>query len=913
MNKIKKSLIIGGSSVLGLSVLVIAPATAFFLTGQPIPIYDQAKYLIREKNPLIIDGYFFDNTASYGTTASKSITSILTSSFLKVDTTGETEFEKNQNGDLVVSKPSVEKYVFALAKEIILEYKDPVTGVITIKIFDNDDAEIIPPNPSKLPTVTLKSNNARSINSNEFENALKQPNLVSLSFSVDENKKWVNSSLQETQYNIDVNDFFYSYMRTKLYDTKYRQAHGGDKKLDTYFQKLTSTVNRFAEKDRYPNEYLFDVFNIDSKALVNQNQTIRTIKVGETNKKVFSFHAIQGEKASWIDLIAKTVVNSNLFSAAPSQFIEQKLASNNSLNTIKVGNETLEITGEARKFGMYTYGARREDVLYAAAYVPTGATENRITFTKNKYYSSDSYVNNNETLKEIILEYSNVTDDVTFQNQAFSSFQNQILSEIDYSSLLPQQKEQIWGPDGNQYKQNGLLFTKKLNQTKSIGRTLLVSNISPIIDADPVKQKQQRDAARSANWLNDEYAKIFYGYDLETLWDGKLSTTDTYFSGTGLKLRQYLLSAINWITYINNSSSGTKVFWANHAAENASFFPTSSNQEIRKTPLDFYDEVNSVGYLDTATNKIQYVTPKEMYDHFINNNSNFEQYKSPAFNKVQALVKELLDKEGITISKPIKWKIIYPWVATTETIETRQLDEIIGIIKALDPRLQPEKFLPNDRNQMINAITTADSIQKFWGWGYDYAGIGSFLDGISHPDASNFLGLIGLLSNPDANLTPTQIELKTQFPRLAYLATSLNTYAKREWLSIYKSTDPKANTIKVENWHKLTNLDLSHVNENFKNYVPDFDLDIEMSKFFIYFQSNIVEGLDAETPAPINPGTFYPELLRDMNTAVGFSMDATNSIENPNSNGLLLVQHAYEYPTANVVQYIQDVRIPKKN
>ncbi|MGL5438301.1 MAG: OppA family ABC transporter substrate-binding lipoprotein [Metamycoplasmataceae bacterium] len=913
MNKIKKTLIIGGSTVLGLSVFVVAPATAFFLTGQPIPIYDQAKYLIRERNPLIIDGYFFDTTASYGTTASKSITSILTASFLKVDTTGETEFEKNANGDLVVSKPSVEKYVFALAKEIILEYKDPTTGLITTRVFDNDKAEIIPPNPSKLPTVTLRSNDVNSINSDEFENALKKPNLISLSFSVDENKKWVNSSLQETQYNIDVNDFYYSYMRTKLFDTKYRQANGGDKKLDTYFQKLTSAVNRFAEKDRYPNEYLFDVFNIDSKALVDQNKTIRTIKVDQTEKKVFSFHAIEGATSSWIDLIAKTVVNSNLFSAAPSQFIEQKLASNNALNTIKIGNETLEIKGEARKFGMYTYGARREDILYASAYVPTAASENRITFTKNKYYSNDEYVNNKETLKEIIIEYSNVTDDVTFQNQAFSSFQNKVLSEIDYSSLLPQQKEQIWGPDGNQYKQNGLLFTKKLNQTKSVGRTLLVSNISPIIDADPVKQKQQRDAVRNANWLNDEYAKIFYGYDLETLWDGKVSTTETYFSGTGLKLREYLLSAINWITYINNASSGTKVFWGNHAAENASFFPTSDNPEIRKTPLDFYNEVNSVGYWDTATNGFQYVTPKEMYDHFINNNSNFEQYKSPAFDKVKVLVKELLDKEGVTTTKPIRWKIIYPYVATTETIETRQLDELIKIIKALDPRLQPEKFLPNDRNQMINAITTADSTQKFWGWGYDYAGIGSFLDGISHPDASNFLGLIGLLSNPDANLNQFQKDLKKQLPRLTYLAESLNTYAKREWSSIYKSTDPKADTIKIENWHKLTNLDLAHVNENFKDYVPAFDLDIEMSKFFIYFQSNIVEGLDKETKAPDKLETFYPELLREMNIAVGFSMDSTNSIDNPNSNGLLLVQHAYEYPTANVVQYIQDVRIPKKN
>ncbi|MGL4183568.1 MAG: OppA family ABC transporter substrate-binding lipoprotein [Metamycoplasmataceae bacterium] len=913
MNKIKKRVIIGLSTILGISVFVVAPTTAFFLTGQPIPIYDQAKYLVRERNPLVIDGYFFDNTASYGTTSSKTVDSILTSSFLKVETTGETEFEKNSNGDLVVSKPSVERYVFAIAKEVILEYKDPTTGAITTRVFNSDEAEIIPPNPSKLPTVTLESNNINSINSREFEEALKQKNLISLSFSVDESKKWVNSSLEETQYNIDVNDFYYSYMRTKLFDTKYRQANGGDKKLDTYFQKLTSTVKRFAEKDRYPNEYLFDVFNVDSKALIDQNKTIRTIKVGQVDKKVFSFHAIQGKDASWNDLIAKTVVNSNLLTAAPSQFIEQKLANNNALNTIKLGNETLEITGEARKFGIYTYGATRDDVIYAAAYIPTSASENRITFTKNKFFSNDEYVNNQETLKEIILEYSNVTDDVTFQNQAFSSFQNKVLSEINYSSLLPQQKEQIWGADGNQYKENGLLFTKILNQTKSVGRTLLVSNISPIVDADPVKQKQQRDAVRNANWINDEYAKIFYGYDLETLWDGKVSTTETYFSGTGLKLREYLLSAINWITYINNASSGTKVFWANHAAENAPFSPNSSNPEIRKSPLDFYDEVNSVGYWDTTTNGFKYVTPKEMYDHFINNNSNFEQYKSPAFDKVKVLVKELLDKEGITIDKPIKWKIIYPYVATTETIETRQLDELIRIIKALDPRLQPEKFLPNDRNQMVNAITTADSIQKFWGWGYDYAGIGSFLDGISHPDASNFLGLIGLLSNPDANLNQFQKDLKKQLPRLTYLAESLNAYAKKEWLSIYNSTDPKANTIKIENWHKLTNADLTHVNENFKNYVPDFDLDIEMSRFFIVFQSTIVEGTSSYNKAPLNPERFFPELLREINTAVGFSMDSTNSINNPNSNGLLLVQHAYEYPTSNVVQYFQDIRIPKKN
>ncbi|MGL4343404.1 MAG: OppA family ABC transporter substrate-binding lipoprotein [Metamycoplasmataceae bacterium] len=915
---IKKVLLLSSSIFIGAS-LVIVPSVLYFTTGKITPIYESKKYLIRSNSKLNIDGYFFDTSATYGTIPTKNLRGILGANLLRVETTGETSFIADNN-NLEVEESSKERLVLELAKEIIFEYKlktDDASSPIRIRVFDNDKAEINP-NDSKVggktPIVTLSSKDPNSINSPEFRKFLyskenennEEIEIINISFTVKDDKYWVDQNGNKTKYKIQVEDFWYSYMRTKLFDFNFRNNNGGSKELDKFFIDKSKTASRFSEKDRYPNEYLFEIFGLDAKALLDKTKSIRTIKINDEDKRVISFYGInnfngsQGYSAvDWSKLFDKMFFNSSLFLAAPSAYIDEELAKNDSKNNTSAG----KIEGAAREFGIYTYAMSRSETLFASSYVPIQASDNRIRFIKNNYFANDEFLKLDNNLNEIILEYTVGIDQSTFRDQIFNNFLNKTISEIEYNHLNNSQKQQIWGQDGSDYKKNGLLFTKNENKSSLVQRTLLVTNPAPCNDPSHFNNDGSHKNGISHNGLynfNDQYAKFVFGSSIEDLALGKAETASSFFANNGFKLRTYLNASINWFTFINNIFDGNKYMWLNHAAPHARYSQNYDDSDDKKIPLLDYEIVNSVGYLDENNNVVN-ITPSDMAKHNVENPGDNEKLQSPKYKEISELVQKLLDSNPeITSNNPLTWSIIYPQ-SDNDNFKINQLEKLINIIKGLDPkgRLNPNVKAPKDRDEMLKLINNNYSIQDFQGWSYDYEGIGSYLDGISHGDGISLLGAFGIFSKLENNSS-----LANNFPNFTFLSKELDKFAKQNWI-FYK--DEKLEDLKVENWEKLTNRINTNINGYFSSRAKEvggvFDMSTEIAKFFIYFESLV-------KPPSQDSKINFPNLVRELNMIAGFSMEAELSIDDPNSAGYSLVLDKYLYPSTNKeVLYLQDIRV----
>lgn len=933
--KVKKKSIITTASIVFASAVIVIPTTFYFTSGNIPAAYDKGRYILRENKPLSIDGYFFDSSMSYGSTKTKTHTTLLNANLIREETIGETTFEPQPDGSLRVTNPSYYRNKLELAASIIIGYKENTRDLKEkYVVFDSDDAEIAPPlnDEDKDIVVALSSKNQRSINSLRFKNLVgskkldgKSVKITSINFTT-KDLSWVDSNGEIAKnsdgnpYLVQPEDFYYSYMRTNLFDYVYRSGpagHGGTPELDKYFIDVSKTITRLSEKQRYPNAYLFNNFGASSSKLMNESEAVRNIEAEEgKNEKVFSILSINDEGMLKPDnVINKILLNSNLLAAAPSQFIKEKYAIPEMANT-PVGL----ITDEALKFGVYTYGITRKDVLYASEYIPTSASDNRMIFSQNSEFTNKITNNKNagdlydfgteyERTKEIIFEYTTGINESTYQDQVFNSFNNKSLSEIEFETLSSDQQKQIWGKNGEEYEKNGLLFTKEENKTSLVQRTMLVTNPQQCTNKDhypngivePGKHIMQPN--ENPYYFNEEYAQFMFGSSIEDLLNGTAQTANSYFSlsGKGFQLRSLINAAINWYSFIQETSNGSKVFWINHAAPYAIF---DVNDD--RTALDTYETSNSIGFVK-GDGTIQYITPQELKDHWaLNQNDKAKVLKSPYYEEIKELVKQLLDDGEVTLSSPLVWQIIYPQ-SDNNASATRSLKFLIdNVIKPLDSRLQPKLFVPKDRTEMTLAITQNIAIQDFQGWGYDYEGFGTFLDGISHGDGVSLIGLIGEFADPTSS-----IELINKFPNFAELVEHLKKYfSNSKFDEIYNQNQ----NLKIENWNKLTNFENIEINSIFlelSNQTISFYTEIAIA--FLKFQADFATKYNPNSPSNFPSGMGFDYLLRELNVLQGASIEVDSSINDPDSNGLILVQEPYLYPTINNgVFYMQDIKIVKK-
>ncbi|MGL5204646.1 MAG: OppA family ABC transporter substrate-binding lipoprotein, partial [Metamycoplasmataceae bacterium] len=315
----------------------------------------------------------------------------------------------------------------------------------------------------------------------------------------------------------------------------------------------------------------------------------------------------------------------------------------------------------------------------------------------------------------------------------------------------------------------------------------------------------------------------------------------------------------------------------NHTAPNAQYSFSSD-----KTPFDYADKINNIGYFDEDGKKVVITEAQMRRSYELNSDSIENQYKNTQFNEIKELVEQILDDNNVT--SPLEWQIIYPWTdAVGNRITIDQLELVVKTLKDLDSkgRLQPSLFVPNSRDEMLDSINSNKAISDFGGWGYDYEGIGSFIDGISHQSGVTLLSAFSLYSDP-INTT-----IRNQNPEFTKLSNRIKEYLNPGLPA----------GLKVEDWINFTNDDNNNLDAKFGSY----QFGTEIAKFYLMYQEELTD--DEIT-----------DLIIELNIIAGFAMESDISINDAKSTSLSLVLPEYLYPTTRAgILYLSDVRVGDKD
>ena len=958
--KLKKYLIIGSSILIPVSLISLGTGL-YFNSSNLERISQKGIYNIKINEPLNNEGYKFDLSYSYGSVSNTSKNSLLLINEL-LHLKSEGDFKYDQINDVVI-QPSYESYKFSLIDSIVLTFVKAGTSMQELKnadpnnsdlffqlVFDSDDDSITPQfNPSNNNdfVLTKTSNDPRSINNPDVFGKilssgylsqkinLDDQNLnidttqhnfmmVNLGVTFNDNAYWVDSNGNKTKYNICPEDMFYSIKRTLLFDRKYRQSHGGSKELDSYFIEKTQTTKLFGENQKFPNEYLFEFFGIKKDYLYDETKAIQSL-LGNPNKKsyVFTFNIFNNNQVtdstfvySNYEIINKYLINSLTFSLSPSQYIKEKFADNQNVNQTKVGT----IEGEARKYGIYTYGQNREDVLYASYYIPVSSSGGREVYQYNKYHPDLEWVNNVENgfekdgktyknLNTVILEYAGGIDSSTFNNQTFNAFLSGTVSEMDYSLISDAQKQQLYGNDFNNKEvlianseANGLRATKNINISKLNTRT--------VWQAFPTDNLQYT--------FNDVYAKLVYGSSIDELNNGSAIISNTFFGGVGLEFRNLIQASINWNQYIQTAYSGVRDAWLSGAAQDAKFSSTNPNS---LKPADFNElGINDLFYLDEKGQQ-QTVTLKEMKTHSgktgaeldaeygpgTSNDMQLALSKSPQYSQIQKAMKALLDKfyqeNNLSNNDLIQWEIPYSFADQDETKCKATKYIVENVINGLDPRIKATFFKPTSRNDMLNSISQRRGAYNANLWSYDYEGIGSYIAAFfSEGSGTNLMGAIAIFAKDPTStndklflnrLSKDEIKsLQTQYPLFTELAKFIATNINKEFGS------NASEDVKVENWDLITNKDMNHIVSFFNdatknpNNVKPIDLiPVLLKEFETESSWEKNTSLSEE-----GKGNMWTKLIKEMNSIKGVSIDTETSIDKLTNVNYVLYLKEYQIP-----------------
>ena len=1015
---LKKSLIIGSSVVIPIGLIGLGVGV-YFATPIVQRISSKGIFSMRVNENLNNEGYKFDYSASYGSPTSNNRLSLLVNNeILHLKTSGQFKYKqaiKNENGEIVspaeVEQPSYESLKFANANGIVLTFistnlnEQDITPTFFSKeqkfsdgtkkyfqlVFDRDDDEITPkPAKKDQVVVTKTSKNTKSINNpdvfgkiiadgyldkeinlNELDE--NNPNintssknyiLAGLGITFNTNAKWVDSDGNETKYNISPRDMLYSAKRTWLYDKTYRRSHGGSKELDQYFIEKTQTIKIFGETQKYPNEYLFDFFGVNTEKLYDEKWAIQKVNVGTENEKdayTFSFNIFEKNGSinknflfSATDIIKKYLSNSLHFSLAPSQYIDE-LAKIDSINKTPKG----EIKGEARQFGIYTYAQTRESTLFASTYIPVSASAGREIYEYNKHYANSEWVesveksdeNGYKTINKVIIEYAGSIDSSTFINQSFSSFLNGTLSQVDYALLTDAQKEKLYGNGKTQGEltdnsiKNGLQVTKKVNISSMTSRM--------VWQANPIDQ-----LGTNSYLFNNNYAKLVYGASLDEINQGKATTSNSFYAGLGFDFRLLIQASINWYQYIQWAYSGTRDVWLSGAAQNAMF----SSFEDSLTPVDFNEKgMNDLIYFDVDGNK-RIVTLKEMKELSNSSKEEIEQkygpeaaanlqltkMKSPHYQQIQNAVKKILDdfyiQNGINKSEKIVWQIAYPFADQDDTKVAATQYLVENIINGLDDRIKANFFKPTTREEMLSAINQRKGGFNANLWSYDYEGIGSYISGYTSDGGGiNIVNAFGIFSKDptkDSELLfqdkvidgitvkrPTKdtvTKLQQLFPKFTELAKfvreKMNEELNKE-LNLKKADD----SLQVENWDLINNNQNNNIvrfftqkwsdkdnawipdntkNPNQINPVSTLSAIFKLFEAEASWQKNNVDKNSA--------GQGWVDLIQELNSIKGVSIDTESSVERLENVNYILYLREYVVPLSKYgLQVYSDITYKK--
>ncbi|RMX36001.1 OppA family ABC transporter substrate-binding lipoprotein [Mycoplasmopsis fermentans] len=806
-----------------------------------------------------------------------------------------------------VKSPSYWRYSLEYADAVVVTKADGTEAV-----FDSDEAELkqTPEHPEDkaknipahfdLANYHARSANARSVNSAEFEKALKGAKKIQL--RVRKGAKWVDSLGNETKYDVVGDDFYISWLRTYTLSTGVRNSYlKGTKYEDKVAEldklasgMLSKATKNFTNALRYPNQYLYGLYGVDSNKFKNRSEFL-TEKDG---REFINFTQLAGKEdiTSFQDLLYK-VATSKDFVAAPSQYIKEtmnspKISVWNGKNGSKSKSNLLSALSELpednllRVAGVYTYGASEKDMLYAGRYFSAGyypeASEYR--FYKNRFYFDKDFVESEKNFGRVVTKYYSTTEDV-FVAQIFDLYQKGKLHTLSFAQLNQQQQLDVT----KNPQKYGLEYRQSLNKLNSPFKLLF----------NTIPYGKNFNADTKNRFLNVHAAKLFYGLTDNQVHNGTTqeeTNEDLYvnmLSGRSVAFRSLLTAAVNWNAVANTLSNNKNKPWLAGVAPHGKIGGSDQDTTAAaKRSVDDYENLNTFYTVDSNGEIGITVTPTENATIANTASTTEEKYKSAKFNEVKAAIKKILDDYEATLPAgeklEVEWTVPNRYINWNPSNMEKVFKSLESLIKSIDPRLKPsyKKFesSESDKAKWGDSLF-GGSIAKIIGWGYDIDNIGSGIDGITN---SGFIGALFSIGT-SAKL---QNKLQKAFPTLVQASKELVEFALKS-----------ENNFKFGfNLHDFNKIPTKFSNDLAKN-LHHLKWDSKENKFVFdekenFTMSSVISSQFFVSYVKKHTNAQVLTLTKEIMNYMGVVVDPAKTIANENFGPTLINSEYYEVPFA---------------
>lgn len=818
--------IAASSSLLTAAALTISCSTNVLKNIQNQSLERKQKQ-IQRYNSTKKDRLYTSNLANtYGSATYGTESNYVGSSFWRYQRSGETKIVDyilkskdnnkiwNSSSQLIV-RPTFEWFSLELIKEIIITKPDGS------QIHYTNSAHELMPSKQKIAkwdewskqgkheltikeikekynwdgnSVALKinSNDPKSINHISFLENMKNAAKIAL---IPKDVNYSDYLGNKTKYQLKAQDFYYSWLHTQLYSFEYRMKNGGIKSgegktaVDVIGERIKKIFNDpnidlFKSDKNYPNGYLYELFNINLKAIFNKEMSVQKVKDFTNNEKeAFTLHAANPKVGGQFNQLFFTFINDTTFIPLPVEYIWENNEKDHFEGKLNLKDYIKDTNSYAYNLGYYWYGKSLENVLYIGPYIPKKYdefTQKKIYF-QNPNYQDQEWVKAPDNIKIIQEEYkTSQLNPIEFATEQLNAYKAGIVDSISFRDLSESVKEElIAGVPGMPIN-----YSKTENKNKTLFNLFETTTPEPwhvkkidengkqLTDAELQKVKE---VAIAKFQFNDQYSKIMYGLTKEELaLDQKRVSTLDQMTKKARSFRSIYMNVANMYALVDYTSAGQAKPLLPGMAQDAVFKTGSSI-----TPRAVLDQLNSTivfnkdGYQHKFSDGNTLIKPDFS---FLNKVGSLERLRSKYYLELKALMKQLLDEayqqNGWDSNLKVSWRNVFRY----SNADAKMKDSIRNfekLVNGLDPRLDFKFDVPADINDLVEAVISNKGPKFFGGWGYDYEGIGQYYSALSSFDASSLIYIISTILKDEEENNGAQ-DYKTKLPNLYKLALKIN-------------------------------------------------------------------------------------------------------------------------------------------
>ncbi|MGX9395391.1 OppA family ABC transporter substrate-binding lipoprotein [Mycoplasma sp. 1573] len=849
--------------------------------------------------------------------------------------------------NITISSPEYDTTTKALKKSGQVAYKFELAKSITItledgsqKVYDKDDYELSTSDTN--PYEYQKSSDSRSINSEQFIQDMRAANKISI--QVRDDVYWTDADGNKTQYKVVAEDFWYSYLRSYFQGRFQRQEAGYNgtpdqaKAVDKNIQSVTgvSPIERFG-KQLFTHNQLMEINGISSeKFRAYDKTTYAPVNAVKDNSLVLEIDEDFKQQKDIFNYWNLMFINSNIFAAAPSQYIKElaQKPEYNTMSTVTMENpktkEKYDVTVKTYGYdivhasGIYFYGVKDwENNLYAGAYIPSkDSTTSKFILKQNPNYWDQDWAKSKNSVKQIV--FNSLSTD---NSRNYSNFKNGQNAFMTYD-VQDQSTKDALNKNSSNYS---VVPFKHFLKTKTTIKSVFNFTPAPRVAYDDDTKVAEVNYESIA--FNNNYAKLVYGASIDEIQKGYVGTdlnhvtrsiTKGALSPLSASFKTMINKAINWQQIVSKLNPDANVdLWLNGAAPDAKIGGTDQETSQYKTPRDAKDIINDLIAIDAQGNKLTLTA----------NNAYKNDTKSIYFDSIKPAMKKLLDdfykENSLSSDQKITWYIYNSSVVNTA--EEKAYNDMIQVIKDLDSRLDPVFKKLNTNEDIVKIFgadngTGANTISQHLVLNYEDDSQASYLDKITHAIGQSMFPLFQLFADADkGNKSP----LAQNFPELTNFAKFMKKQFDNGNFKMNEIYKPNAADKNLEAQFKpLTWNDLDKMNsyeernlylrgiwiDDLKAYSyrglggPAYKYDASKGIFSI---DNITEAAKlARDYLKTVTNEQVVQLLRELNTWRGVEINLEKWIPSLNNLDYRYSQKYLSAPIAfNDIDYVQDMKI----